>query len=126
VIRTILRVKTPARTILTCDAGSLAGLPAGKYGDWDQELEVLPEGKIVVPGTPYLAGSWAFTDLCIGHAVRDGDVTLADAIDMASARPRELLGLPTQRLQVGEPAEMIVFNLAPPTSQITQIRSIGF
>ncbi|HMF10733.1 MAG TPA: amidohydrolase family protein, partial [Gemmataceae bacterium] len=51
VVRSILRVKSPARTILTCDAGSLAGLPAGKYRTWDQELEVLPEGKIVVPGT---------------------------------------------------------------------------
>src|SRR5205807_1149747 len=39
VMRCILRVKTPARTILTCDAGSLAGLPSGRYREWDQELQ---------------------------------------------------------------------------------------
>src|SRR5262249_38473182 len=70
VVRCIVRVKTPGRTILTCDAGSLAGLPPGRYREWDQEFEVRPEGKIVVPGTSYLAGSWAFTDVCVANAVR--------------------------------------------------------
>ncbi|MGH7171461.1 MAG: N-acetylglucosamine-6-phosphate deacetylase, partial [Gemmataceae bacterium] len=46
VLRCVLRVKTPARTILTCDASSLAGLPPGRYRQWDQELEVLPTGRI--------------------------------------------------------------------------------
>ncbi|HMF12461.1 MAG TPA: N-acetylglucosamine-6-phosphate deacetylase, partial [Gemmataceae bacterium] len=46
VIRCVVRVKTPARTILTCDASSLAGLPPGRYESWDQEFDVLPEGKI--------------------------------------------------------------------------------
>jgi N-acetylglucosamine-6-phosphate deacetylase len=125
VIRSILRVKTPARTILTSDASSLAGVPPGKYSQWDQELEVLSEGKIVVPGTPYLAGSLAFTDWCVGIAIRDGGVCVADAIDMASARPRELLRLPQQRLEVGYPAELIAFSFDPQISQMTQIRTIG-
>ena len=66
-VRCFLRVKTPARTILTCDASSLAGLPPGRYREWDQDFEVLPEGKLVVAGTPFLAGSWEFTDRCIGN-----------------------------------------------------------
>ena len=70
VVRCIVRVKTPARTILTCDASSLAGLPPGRYREWDQDFEVLPAGKVVVPGTSYLAGSWAFTDLCVGNVIR--------------------------------------------------------
>lgn len=110
VTRCIVRVKTPARTILTCDASSLAGLPPGRYGEWDQTFEVLPEGKVVVPGTSYLAGSWAFTDLCVGNAVRLAGVSLADAVDMAGARPRELLRLPPRRLQVGMPAELVLFD----------------
>ena len=94
VARCILRVKTPARTVLTCDASSLAGLPPGRYREWDQEFEVLPSGKVVVPGTSYLAGSGVFTDACVGWAVRNAGVGLRDAVDMAGARPRELLGLP--------------------------------
>jgi N-acetylglucosamine-6-phosphate deacetylase len=113
VIKSVLRVKTPARTILTCDAGSLAGLPPGRYGDWGGEFEVLAEGKIVVPGTPYLAGSWAFTDACVAHVLKLGVAPLQDAIDMAGARPRELLHLPPRRLQTGDPAELILFEWQP-------------
>jgi N-acetylglucosamine-6-phosphate deacetylase len=103
-------VKTPARTILTCDASSLAGLPPGRYREWDQEFEVRPEGKVVMPGTSYLAGSWAFTDLCIGNAIRFAGVSLRDAVDMAGARPRELLGLPPRRLEPGGPADLVLFD----------------
>ena len=112
-IRVILRAKGAARAILTCDAGSLAGLPPGRYSDWGGEFEVLPEGKIVVPGTPFLAGSWAFTDYCVNHLLKLGDATLADAIDMASARPRELLRLPPRRLEPGMPAELMLFDWQP-------------
>jgi N-acetylglucosamine-6-phosphate deacetylase len=113
VIRCMLRVKTPARTILTCDASSLAGLPPGRYQDWDQELEVVPEGKVIVPGTDYLAGSWAFTDQCVATVLSLGDVCLADALNMAGARPRELLGLPARTLEAGQPADLILFDWSP-------------
>jgi N-acetylglucosamine-6-phosphate deacetylase len=110
VARCIVRVKTPARIVLTCDASSLAGMPPGRYCEWDQEFEVLPEGMVVVPGTPFLAGAWAFTDQCIGNVIRFAGVSLRDAMDMAGARPRELLGLPLRRLEVGQPADLILFD----------------
>jgi N-acetylglucosamine-6-phosphate deacetylase len=108
-IRAIIRVKTSARIILTCDASSLAGLPPGRYREWDQDLEVLPEGKIVLADSGFLAGSWSFTDRCISLAVRDGGISLQEALEMASARPRQLLGLPVNRLEAGQPAELVLF-----------------
>jgi N-acetylglucosamine-6-phosphate deacetylase len=113
VLRCILRVKTPARTILTCDASSLAGLPPGVYKEWGQELEVRPEGKVALPGTSYLAGSAVFTDTCIDRALRLTGVSRVDALDMASARPRALLGLPCQRLEAGAPADLVLFDRGP-------------
>jgi N-acetylglucosamine-6-phosphate deacetylase len=110
VVRCIVRVKTPRRTILTCDASSLAGRPPGTYSEWGQQFEVLPEGKIVVSGTSYLAGSWAFTDQCIGNAIRFAGITLGEAVEMAGARPRELLGLPPRTLEPGMPAELVLFD----------------
>jgi N-acetylglucosamine-6-phosphate deacetylase len=110
VVRCIVRVKTPARAILTCDASSLAGLPPGRFSEWGQHFEVLPEGKIIVSGTSYLAGSWAFIDRCIGNVMGLAGVTLAEAVDMAGARPRELLGLPPRRLEAGMPAELVLFD----------------
>jgi N-acetylglucosamine-6-phosphate deacetylase len=93
VVKSIVRVKTPGRAIITCDASSLAGLPPGRYREWGAEFEVQPGGKVVVPGTPFLAGSGVFTDTCVAGAIRMAGVSLAEAIDMASVRPRELLGL---------------------------------
>ena len=42
-----------------------------------------------------------------------GETSLAGTIDMASNRPRELLGLPARKIEVGEPAELIVFEWSP-------------
>jgi len=112
-IRCLLRVKTPARAILTCDASSLAGLPPGRYHAWDMDLEVLPSGRIVVPGTPYLAGSGVFTDACLGPAMTHGGISLADALDMAGARPRQLLGLSPLVLECGAPANLVLFDWQP-------------
>lgn len=113
VVKSFVRGKTPARMLLTCDASSLAGLPPGRYPIWSTELEVLPGGKVVVPGTPYLAGSGVFTDTCVSTVIRQAGVTLAEAIDMASIRPRELLGLPIPKLEVGSPAELVLFDWEP-------------
>src|SRR5262249_53584831 len=110
VVRCMLRVKTPARTVLTCDASPLAGLPPGRYGEWGQEFEVLPGGKVVVAGTSYLAGSGAFTDHCVGTTVRFAGVGLREAVDMASARPPELLGLPVPRLEAGATTDLVLFD----------------
>jgi N-acetylglucosamine-6-phosphate deacetylase len=113
VLKCILRVKTPARTILTCDASSLAGKPPGRYCEWGQELDVLPGGKVVLAGSPYLAGSGSFTDTCVSNAVRLAGIRLCDAIEMAGARPRELLHLPARGLEAGEPADLVLFDWTP-------------
>ena len=109
ILRSILRTKTPARVVLTCDASSLAGLPPGRYAMWGQELEVLPAGRVVVPGTPFLAGSGVFLDACVRHLLGLGEVSLSDALDMAGTRPRTLLGLPAVDLVPGCSADLVVF-----------------
>jgi N-acetylglucosamine-6-phosphate deacetylase len=113
VLRCIVRMKTPARMILTCDASSLAGLPPGNYREWDQEFEILPTGRIVVSGTTFLAGSSVFTDACIDHVLATTDVSLAEAVDAAGAQPRRLLGLEPRSLQIGAPADLILFDWEP-------------
>jgi len=113
IVKTIVRVKTPGRAIITCDASSLAGLPPGRYHEWGAELEVQPGGKVVVPGTPFLAGSGVFTDVCVANAIRMAGVSLRDAIDMAGARPRELLGLPRIELAIGGPGPLMLFDWEP-------------
>lgn len=113
VLKCLVRAKGVGRTLLTCDAGSLAGVPPGTYREWGAELEVLPNGKIVVSGTPFLAGSGHFTDVCVGNVARFAGLPLADAVDMATARPRQLLRLPVPTLDAGQPADLVVFDWEP-------------
>lgn len=109
-LRVLIRVKGPRRLILTCDASSLAGLPPGRHSIWGQEFEILPGGKIVVPGTSFLGGSGVFTDTCLAHLLNLGEMEPAAALDVAGNRPRALMGLPMRNLEPGEPAEMILVN----------------
>ena len=66
-----------------------------------------------MPGTPFLAGSGSFTDACVGNTVRMAGVSLAEAIDMASAHPRELLGLPKWELSAGSTSPFMLFDWEP-------------
>jgi N-acetylglucosamine-6-phosphate deacetylase len=125
VVRCMVRGKTPARTILTCDASSLAGLPAGRYRQWDQDFDVLPEGKILVANSGYLAGSWAFTDQCVGNVIRFAGVSLREAVDMAGARPRELLGLAPRALAPGCPADLVLFDWAEGGEVVVRATLVG-
>jgi N-acetylglucosamine-6-phosphate deacetylase len=111
VLRSLLRGKTPARCILTCDASSLAGMPPGRYAIWGAEIDVLPEGKIVVPKFGVLAGSGSFTDACVARAVRLGGVTLAESVAMVTDQPRALFNLPPVHIAPGQPADLVLFDL---------------
>ena len=70
----------------------------------------MPEEKIVVSSSGYLGGSWHFTDRCVYNATRFPGVTLRDAVDMATVRPRQLLGLPLHPLEPHQPADLVLFD----------------
>lgn len=107
-VKCLIRGKTPQRIILTCDASPLAGLPPGHYPEWEQEFDILPEGKIILRSQGVLAGSWAFTDHCLCRLVRHGGVSLREAVPMVTDHPRRLLGLPVRQIAVGEPADVVM------------------
>ena len=104
-LRVLARAKGPARTILVSDASPLAGLPPGRYGEWEIEAS----GRIVVAGTPYLAGA--------NHGLETGVRTLLDAtgwglekcIRTVTANPTRLLGRSDPGLAGGEAASIVAF-----------------
>ncbi|CAN5547611.1 N-acetylglucosamine-6-phosphate deacetylase [soil metagenome] len=112
-VRTIVKVKTPERLILTCDASSLAGMPPGDYLEWEQDLQILKEGKIIVKRSGFLAGSWHFTDACVSRFLKMTGLDLATGIDLASNQPRRLLGLPVTELVVGAETGLMLFDWQP-------------
>ena len=104
-LRVLVRAKTPERIILVSDASPLAGLPPGEYGGW----EVAASGKIVVAGTPYLAGSNQGLDVGLANLLGAGVVTLSQALATVTRHPARLLGRPAPVLQAGEPANLVGF-----------------
>jgi N-acetylglucosamine-6-phosphate deacetylase len=104
-LQVLVRAKTAGRVILVSDASPLAALPPGPYGAW----AVDPSGKIVVAGTPYLAGSNQGIEVGLAHLLEVPGITLAEALATATGHPARLLGRPSPALAAGEAANLVVF-----------------
>ena len=107
ILKALVRAKTPDRILLVSDASPLAGLPPGRHGEW----AVDPSGKIVVAGTPYLAGSNQGIDVGVDHLIRLAGLTPARALDAATRQPARLLRRPEPAIEPGQPANLIRFRL---------------
>ncbi|AGA29244.1 N-acetylglucosamine-6-phosphate deacetylase [Singulisphaera acidiphila] len=104
-LRVLVRAKTAERVILVSDASPLAALPPGRYGEW----AVDPSGKIVVAGTPYLAGSNQGIEVGLNQLMEVAGLSLAEAIATATTQPARLLRRTLPTLSVGQPANLVVF-----------------
>jgi N-acetylglucosamine-6-phosphate deacetylase len=101
-VKSMIRAKTPARTILVTDAVGAAGMPPGRYTLGGQEVELSPTGRVAAPGAPNLAGSALRLDVAIGNTVRFTGLPLEEVVPMASTRPAEYIGIPTAGKVVAE------------------------
>jgi N-acetylglucosamine-6-phosphate deacetylase len=109
-LRTLARAKGASRTILVSDASPLAGLPPGRYGDW----EVDPAGKVIVAGTPYLAGSNQALETGVRNLLSVTGWSLAEVLATVTVNPARLLHRPAPCLKAGEPANLVVFRRPEP------------
>ncbi|WP_347243053.1 amidohydrolase family protein [Thermogutta sp.] len=109
-----LRAKGIAKSILVSDVTGLAGMPPGIYRTPLGEVEMLPEGRLVVAGQrQLLAGAAQPLVTGIVNAIRWAGCSVAEAFRMASINPRALLGLPSVTFQAGAVPEFILFELDP-------------
>ncbi len=116
VVKSFVRAKTPERCILISDLSGMAGLPPGQYRANHAEVEILPDGRLVVAGQrQILAGASRPIGTGIANVTHFAGVGLSDAVKMAVHHPAELLGLEPGGLAPGEPADLVQFNLAEPS-----------
>ena len=80
-------------SLLVSDCVLLGGMKSGRYQIRDREVEKLPNGRIVMPGTPNLAGSASNLLECAENAIRMAQVSHAEGWKLASVNPARLLGL---------------------------------
>lgn len=108
--RAMLRAKGMERAILVSDMVALAGMPAGLYEQpVGGTVEVSPEGRISVAGTPYLAGASLPLSANVVIAAEMACLPLADALVLATQNPGRFVG-GRGRLEVGARADLIRFD----------------
>jgi N-acetylglucosamine-6-phosphate deacetylase len=109
-MKVLLRCLGTDRVVLITDAMAGAGLPNGVYELMQRPVTVM-DGRASLPdGT--IAGSAATLNQCVRNVGRLVDVSLIDAVKMASLNPCRVLGL-TDRLgnvAVGRDASLAVID----------------
>jgi N-acetylglucosamine-6-phosphate deacetylase len=113
-LRCMLRAKTLDRSILITDAVAAAGMPPGRYRLGEAEIELTSEGRSVLPGTPYLAGSAAQMPDVIANAILDGGLTFPQAVAAASLHPARLLNAAARwSCEPGQPSNLVELDWYP-------------
>ena len=122
VVKSMVRGKEARRSILISDAVIMAGLPPGFYPVGSQTIEVGPEGRISLAGTPYLFGAGASIDQGVANVVRFAGISLPEAVHMASLHPAQLMSREGElgTLESGKKANIIRFEWTETGIQIHQ------
>lgn len=116
VMRVILRAKGIERVILVSDSTAVARLEPGVYDTAvGGRVELLPSGRLCIPGTDYLAGSASSLLDCVNVAVSRLGCSPATVARLAADNPRRLLGL--------EHDSMTVFH-APPGGPVRVVATV--
>ena len=94
-VKTMVRAKGPGRTILVTDAVAAAASAPGRYTVGGVDCEFGEDGRVSLPGTPYLAGSSLTLDRAIANTVRFTGLSIDAVVPMASTIPATYMGMTT-------------------------------
>ena len=106
-------------SVITSDCVDLAGMPPGRYGKPPREVEKLPSGRIVLLGTPNLAGSGNNLLECVENLARAARLSHADAWRLATLNPARALGLDDRLgIEAGKEASLTLYRCESKTPAI--------
>ncbi len=94
-VKAMVRAKGAERTILVTDAVAAAGCAPGPYTIGSVRCELGEDGRVVLPGTPHLAGSALTLDHAIANTVRFTGLSIDTVVRMASTIPANYMGAAT-------------------------------
>ncbi len=110
VLTVFVRAKGTKRLVLTSDVGPIGGLPPGRHRWGNVDVEVHPDGHVGMAGTEFLAGAGHLLDRCLGHIVDATGISHTTAVELCTAAPARLLGLPEPVIAPGQRADIVVFD----------------
>src|SRR5690349_3618356 len=111
-LKTALRAKGIERSVLVTDAAPPSGAAPGRYAIGEQAVDLTEDGRVVLAGTDRLAGSALNMRRGVENLMRLADLSLADAVRMATVNASKALGwVERPGLAVGERADLIKFRL---------------
>jgi N-acetylglucosamine-6-phosphate deacetylase len=95
-VKAMIRAKGIGRSVLVTDAVAAAGCAPGRHTIGGVIAELSADGRVSLPGTPYLAGSALRLDHAIANTVRYTGLPIDQVIPMASTIPAACMGLATR------------------------------
>lgn len=119
-LKVALRAKGIHRAVLVTDATTPAGCPPGRYRLGEQEVDLTPDNRVVLAGQERLAGSALRMDRGVENLMRLGELSLADAVRMATVNAARAGRVPGREngLTPGERADFVLFEFDLQTKSI--------
>jgi N-acetylglucosamine-6-phosphate deacetylase len=110
VIKILLRTKGVERTVLITDSMRATGLPDGTYGLGTRQVTVKGGEARITTGN--LAGSTLTMDRAVRNAIAAADLSLAQAVQMASYNPARAIGIEGEKgsLEPGKDADIVLLD----------------
>jgi N-acetylglucosamine-6-phosphate deacetylase len=114
-LKLVCKIKGPDKIALITDAMRAAGMPEGDsiLGPKETGLKVIVEdGVAKLPDRTSFAGSVATADRLVRTMIQKADVSLIDAVRMATATPARIMGADQRKgsLVSGKDADIIIFD----------------
>ena len=112
-LKACIRAKGVERSVLVTDASSPAGAKPGRYRLGEQAVDLTEDLRVVLAGSGRLAGSALLMHRGIGNLMRLAQVSLSDAVRMATVNPARAANIPGRQrgLAVGERADLVTFRI---------------
>jgi len=114
-VKTMIRAKTPGRSILVTDAMAAAGSPPGRYSIGQVWGELDDTGRVSFQARRYLAGSALTMPEAIANAVRFTGLPVTEVATMACAVPSRAMAIALNGTVLAE------WDAAPPRLTIVRI-----
>ena len=108
----MVRAKGPGRSFLVSDSVALAGTAPGRYHQpVGGDVELFPDGRLTLAGTPFLAGSGVNLAQVVEFTLTRTPLGLPTVVELASGTPARIIGNRSiGRVQAGARADLVLLD----------------